>query len=108
MKSYISRKLPLETRMTDQILDRRSAEIVIGAWIVSQKTKEGQRRRSRLRLYRCRKRRSGGGNDPRGLPARPFNAVLPSLVEQGLVADVQDAGGFLAVPIGLFQGAGNG
>jgi len=29
MKSYISRKLPLETRTTDQILDLRSAGVII-------------------------------------------------------------------------------
>src|SRR5712664_4782598 len=31
MKSYISRKFPLETRTTDQIFDSRSAERLIGS-----------------------------------------------------------------------------
>jgi len=35
MKSYISRKLPLETRTTDMILDRRSGDALIERWIIS-------------------------------------------------------------------------
>ena len=30
---------------------------------------------------------------------------MPDLVEQGFVADLQNGGGLLAIPIGLFQGA---
>src|SRR4030088_2815399 len=35
MKSYISRKFPLETRTTDQIFDCRSLGVIIRIWVVS-------------------------------------------------------------------------
>src|SRR5258708_40116336 len=35
MKSYISRKFPLETRTTDQIFDFRSLGVIIGLWVLS-------------------------------------------------------------------------
>src|SRR3981081_3140675 len=35
MKSYISRKFPLETRTTDQIFDFRSLAVIIGIWVFS-------------------------------------------------------------------------
>ena len=34
--------------------------------------------------------------------------ILPDLVEQGFVADLQNGRGLLAIPVGLFEGAGNG
>ena len=36
------------------------------------------------------------------------NAVLPDLIEQGFVTDLQDRGSLFAVPVGLFQSLGNG
>src|SRR6266436_1049773 len=50
MKSYISRKFPLETRMTDQTFDFRSAERLIGPKCCQSWPFAAQRRRPRSRV----------------------------------------------------------
>ena len=60
-------------------------------------------------------RLSAGFFDGRLSPRREFvvpfrlgNSILPDLVEQGFVADLQNPGGLLSVPVGLLQGLSNG
>ena len=42
------------------------------------------------------------------MPSGLGDAILADLVEQGFVADLQNGGCLLAIPIGLFQGASDG